>query len=54
LHRRHVLLGVASAAFAGTFARAETLPPMAQDVATLGAPDAILEGKVTALASEAG
>lgn len=54
LDRRHVLLGAASAAFAVAFARAESLPPMAQDVAELGAPDGMLEGKIAALASEAG
>ena len=54
LDRRQVLLGAASAAFAGALARAETLPPIAQDVALLGAPDGILEGKIAALAGEAG
>jgi beta-lactamase class A len=54
LDRRQILLGAASAAFASTLARAATLPPLAQDVASLGAPDSILEGRITALANEAG
>jgi beta-lactamase class A len=54
LHRRAVLTGAAAAAFAVPFVRAETLPPLAQDVALLGAPDTILEGKIAALATEAG
>jgi beta-lactamase class A len=54
LDRRQVLLGAASAAFTSAVVRAETLPPIAQDVALLGAPDGILEGKIAALAGEAG
>ena len=53
LHRRDVLLGAAGAAFAG-LARGAEAPPIAQDVALLGAPDSVLEAKVATLASEAG
>jgi beta-lactamase class A len=52
--RRQVVLGVASLALAPALVRAETLPPIAQDVALLGAPDATLEMKIAALAQEAG
>lgn len=55
LQRREMLAGLSALALAPTFARAaETLPPMAQDVALLGAPDASLESKIAALAGEAG
>jgi beta-lactamase class A len=52
--RRQVLVGAASVALTTAFARAETLPSIAQDVALLGAPDATLEMKIAALANEAG
>lgn len=52
--RRRMVLGVAAMALAPALARAETLPPIAQDVALLGAPDQTLEMKIAALAQEAG
>ncbi len=54
IDRRQVLLGAASLALAPALARAETLPPIAQDVALLGAPDQTLQIKIAALANEAG
>lgn len=52
--RREVLFGALASAAAGFAHAAETLPPIAQDVALLGAPDAGLEAKIAALAGEAG
>jgi len=52
--RRRVVLGLASLTLAPALVRAETLPPIAQDVALLGAPDQTLEMKIAALAQEAG
>jgi beta-lactamase class A len=54
LDRRDVLLGALGALGAGVTRAAETPPPIAQDVALLGAPDAGLEAKIAALAGEAG
>jgi beta-lactamase class A len=53
LFRRDLLLGTAAALLAG-LARATEAPPIAQDVALLGAPDSVLEAKIAALANEAG
>lgn len=55
IDRRGLLMGAASLAFAAAVARAQVSPPpLAQDVALLGAPDAQLEAKIAALAAEAG
>jgi beta-lactamase class A len=54
IDRREILLGGAAAMLSAGLSQAETLPPIAQDVALLGAPDAGLEAKVAALAGEAG
>ncbi len=53
LNRRTILLGAAAFAFAPAHA-ADPLGAIAQDVANLGAPDAALEAKIGALATEAG
>ena len=54
LKRRDILLGAAALACGAGTAHADTLPAIAQDVATLGAPDTALEAKIATLASEAG
>lgn len=54
LHRRDLLIGAAATFTPGLVRAAETPPPIAQDVALLGAPDAGLEAKVSALGNEAG
>lgn len=55
LDRRGLLLGAASLTLAAVAARAQVSPPpLAQDVALLGAPDPALEAKIAALAAEAG
>jgi beta-lactamase class A len=52
--RRTFLLAAAALALAPRASAAETAPPIAQDVALLGAPDPALEAKIAALANEAG
>ena len=54
-NRRSILLGAATLALTPIIARAAEKPPaFAQDVANLGAPDTVLESKITGLANEAG
>ena len=55
LSRRSMLTTAAAFALAQAVARAaDELPPLAQDVAALGAPDPSLEAKIAGLANEAG
>ncbi len=55
LTRRSLLTAAAAFALAPAVARAaDELPPLAQDVAALGAPDPALEAKIAGLANEAG
>jgi beta-lactamase class A len=55
IDRRGLLMGAASLTLAVALARAQVSPPpLAQDVALLGAPDPQLEAKIAALATEAG
>lgn len=54
LDRRIFLISAAALAIVPRASAAETAPPIAQDVALLGAPDPVLEAKIAALAIEAG
>lgn len=55
LSRRGLVTTAAAFALAQAVARAaDALPPLAQDVAALGAPDTALEAKIAGLANEAG
>lgn len=55
IDRRGLLMGATSLMLATALARAQVSPPpLAQDVALLGAPDPSLEAKIATLATEAG
>jgi beta-lactamase class A len=54
LDRRSILIGAASLALTPRSRAADPLGAVAQDVANLGAPDASLEAKIAALATDAG